>query len=61
MQLAHFSQSGTEAPSPTGAPPTIETSKEIGNRSAFSGNLWGAAGMVGAGVYGAGSKMPTVL
>ncbi len=36
MQLAHFSQPGTEAPSPTGAPLTIETSKEIGNRSAFS-------------------------
>src|SRR5271157_4751800 len=38
MQLAHFSQPVTEAPSPTGAPPTIETSKEIGNHSAFSGN-----------------------
>ncbi len=27
-----------EAPSPTGAPLTIETTKEIGNRSAFSRN-----------------------
>src|SRR5271157_5421231 len=38
MQLARFSQPKTEAPSPTGAPLTIETTKEIGNRSAFSRN-----------------------
>ena len=36
MQLAHFSQPKTEAPSSTGAPLRIETTEEIGNRSAFS-------------------------
>jgi len=38
MQLAHFSQPKTEAPSPTGAPLTIETRKKIRNCSAFSRN-----------------------
>src|SRR5271157_1470404 len=38
MQLAHFSQPKTEAPLPTGALLTIETTKEIGNRSAFPRN-----------------------
>src|SRR5271157_5602737 len=38
LQLAHFSQPKTAAPSPTGAPLTIETTKEIGNRRAFSRN-----------------------
>ena len=33
MQLAHFSQPKTEAPSSTGAPLRIETTEEIGNRS----------------------------
>ena len=36
MQLAHFSQPKTEAPSSTGAPLRIETTGEIGNRSEFS-------------------------
>jgi len=36
--LAHFSQAKTEAPLPTGALLTMETTKEIGNRSAFSSN-----------------------
>ena len=35
MQLAHFSQPKMEAPLPTRALLTIETTKEIGNRSAF--------------------------
>lgn len=35
MQSTHFSQPKTGAPSPTGAPLTIGTTKEIGNRSAF--------------------------
>ena len=34
MQLAHFSQPKMEAPLPTRALLTIETTKEIGNRSA---------------------------
>ncbi len=38
MQLAHFSQPKMEAPLPTGALLTMETTKEIGNRSAFSTN-----------------------
>ncbi len=38
LQLAHFSQAKTEAPLPTGALLTMETTKEIGNRSAFSTN-----------------------
>ena len=38
MQLAHFSQPKMEAPLPTRALLTIETTKEIGNRSAFSTN-----------------------
>ena len=38
MQSAHFSQPKPEAPSPTGAPLTIETTKEIQNRKAFSWN-----------------------
>src|SRR5271166_944191 len=38
MQLAHFGQPKTKAPSPSGPPLTIETRKEIGNRSAFSTN-----------------------
>ena len=38
MQLAHFSQPKTGAPLPTGALLTIETTKEIGNLSAFSRN-----------------------
>src|SRR5208282_943062 len=38
IQLAHFSQPEPEAPSSTGAPLTIETRKEIRNRSAFSRN-----------------------
>src|SRR5271157_2916423 len=38
MQLAHFSQPKTEAPLPSGALLTIETTMEIGNHSAFSRN-----------------------
>ena len=38
MQSAHFSQPKPEVPSPTGAPLTIETTKEIQNRKAFSWN-----------------------
>ena len=38
MQLAHFSQPKMEAPLPTRALLTIETTKEIGNRSALSTN-----------------------
>ena len=34
MQLAHFSQPKMEAPLPTGTLLTMETTKEIGNRSA---------------------------
>ena len=35
MQLAHFSQPKMEAPLPTGALLTMETTKEIGNRARF--------------------------
>jgi len=38
MQLACFSQPKTQASPPTGAALTIETTKKIGNRSAFSRN-----------------------